>query len=209
MRRWCGMGRPFVVYKEGNGEIGGGDPITAWLHCGAYSVSDHLCQCNLVGVDVSGRPRAINGQGWHHLGMLYASSDAVWSKFPRMFRCDCRCAGVKIHYPNLDCNKHTMGAHIATKLVWSVVHMFADVLRDTYQLGLIKLSRVDVSQKAHLSKEEIFEKIESIDRREHAPCQVYRFLKKCEACRSEQCPPPKRVLWENRPRWNGGIINLT
>lgn len=87
--------------------------------------------------------------------------------------------------------------------------MFADMPRDNSQLMLVKLSRVDVSQKALLSKEETSKKIERIDRREHASCQVYRFLKKCEARRSEQRPPPKRALWENRPRWNGTIIDLT
>ena len=34
--RWCEMGRPFVVYKEGHAEIGGGEPIPAWLNCDVY-----------------------------------------------------------------------------------------------------------------------------------------------------------------------------
>ena len=59
--RWCVMGRPFVVCKEGNDKIGGGDPVPAWLNGGVHCVSDNFCQCNFVGVDVSGKPRIING----------------------------------------------------------------------------------------------------------------------------------------------------
>lgn len=77
LRRWCGMGRPFVVYKAGDGETGGGHPIPAWL--GKHvCVCGVLCVCNLVGVGVSGRFRAISGQGWHHFGMLCANRGAVW-----------------------------------------------------------------------------------------------------------------------------------
>ena len=88
------------------------------------------------------------------------------------------------------------------------MYIFADMPREDPQLVPIKLDHEKASQKANLSKEGTFEKIERIDRREHASCEVLHFLKKCEARRSEQRPPPKRVLWENRPRWNGSIINL-
>ena len=192
---WCDTGRPSVVYKEGDEEIGGGDPVPAWLNCNVYCVRDSFCQCNWVGVDASGGHSTINGQ--------------VRSKFQRMFSCNCLYSGIKTHYPSLNCHKHTMDAHVAAKLARSVVLMFADLPRDDTRLVPIKLRRVDVREMAHLSKEDIFRMIESIDRIESASSRVCQFLSKCRARRSKQRPPPKRVLWENRPRSNGSITNLT
>ena len=99
--RWCEVGRPFMVYKEGNGETGGGDPVPAWLK-GIFCVGDDFCQCNLVGVGLLGSLLNINGHGWHHPGMLYANGDAVWYKFPQLLKCNCRYSMIKTHYPGLD-----------------------------------------------------------------------------------------------------------
>ena len=205
---WNDSGRPFVVCNGGNQETGGGDPVPAWLkdtHC----VGDGFCQCNLVGVELLGNPLNINGQGWHHPGMLYANSDAVWHKFPQLFKCNCQYSRIKTHYPRSDCNKHAMDARIATSFARSVVSMFADMPRDDAQLVPMKFRRVDARERTHLSKEEIFRMTESSDRFESASIRVSQFLRECRALRAKQRPPPKRVLWENRPRWNGGIIDLT
>ena len=75
--------------------------------------------------------------------------------------------------------------------------MFADVPRDDTQLVPIKLSRVDDVRRLIYPKAEIFRMIEGMDRMEFALSRVSQFLSKCRARRSEQHPPPKRVLWEN------------
>lgn len=122
---WQDQRRPFVVYKEGNDAIGGGDPIPGWLMSCGYCACGDFCKCKLVGVEISGRPRFVNGQGWHHPGMLYSNSGAVWHKCPQVFRCDCRCSQVKTHHPDRHCNRHTMNGLIAAKLTRTVLSMFA------------------------------------------------------------------------------------
>ena len=204
--RWCEMGRPFVVYKKGNSETGGGHPVPAWLNYNSYCVSDNFCQWNLDGVGASGRPSAINGQGWHHAGMLCANSDAVWFKFSRVFSCNCWYSGITTHYPGLHCNIHIMNANVATQLARSVSLMFADMRRDNTQLVPDKLSRVDASMNIHLSKEESFGVVESIDRREYASCRVYQFLSNCRTHWSEQRPPP--IGFYGRTALGGMVASL-
>ena len=102
-----------------------------------------------------------------------------------------------------------MDAHIATKLVRSVLAMFSDMLRGNPQTTLLRPSRQEASEKALLSKEEKYGKVGSKDRIEHAFFEVRRFLANCGARGSRQPPPPKRISCEKRPRWNGAIINLT
>ena len=48
-------GRSFAVCKEGIEATGGGDPVPAWFD--SFCVCGDFCQCNLVGVGASGRPR--------------------------------------------------------------------------------------------------------------------------------------------------------
>ena len=44
---------------------------------------------------------------------------------------------------------------------------------------------------------------------EDARFDVERFLRNCEARRAAQRPPRNRIAWENRPKLEGTIINLT
>ena len=203
----AGEERPWVVYKEGNEAIGGGDLVSAWLS--QFLVINDLCLCNLVGVEASGRPRIINGQGWHHPGKLYAN-DEVYYLFSRCFGCNCRCSKIKIHYPSTVRNKHTMNGHIATKLARAVVDVFKGMPRDDPRNVPRTLNhRQDVRRKAYLSKEEGYEKMRERSRLAFAEFHVERFLRKREERRSQQRPPPKRITWENRPKWNGVIADLT
>lgn len=43
----CKNGRPYVVYKEGGVEIGGGEPVPAWWN--EWCVCTVVCKCGLVG----------------------------------------------------------------------------------------------------------------------------------------------------------------
>ena len=86
--------------------------------------------------------------------------------------------------------------------------MFADMSRDDPQIVPRTYSRRGASWKVHLSKEEMDEKIRALVKIEHSGAHVWRFLRTCEARRSQQRPPPKRITWENRPEWNGNIIDL-
>ena len=131
---WQDQGRPLIVYTEDSEAIGGGDLAFGWLMGYGCCVGRDVCQCNWVGVEVSGRPRIINGQGWHHLGMLFSNSGVVFHESARVFECNCRYSQVNTHYPNQDCHKHTMDGLIATKLIRAVVDMFAEVSRDDPQL---------------------------------------------------------------------------
>lgn len=65
------MKRPYVVYKEGNFAIGGGDPIPHWLNsiC-AYGT---FCKCELVGRNKEGEIRFPENRGWHQFGSLYGN----------------------------------------------------------------------------------------------------------------------------------------
>ena len=60
-----------------------------------------------------------------------------------------------------------------------------------------------------LSKEEKQEIIMVEYRIVDADSDVKRFLGTCEARRSKQRPPPKRISWENRPKWDGKVIEMT
>ena len=121
------MERPFVVYKGGRESTGGGDPVPASI-VDSQCVCDDFGQCNLIGIDGSGELRATSGQGWPHLGKLYADSNAIWHDFHWVFKCNCRRSRVKTHHPSMDCNEHAMNVHIATTLIRSVVSMLGCAL---------------------------------------------------------------------------------
>ena len=73
---WVKEERPFDVYKEGNLEIGGGDPVLLCLDRG-YCDCEGFCWCNLVGIEASGSSRNINGQRWRHPGGLCTNSTVI------------------------------------------------------------------------------------------------------------------------------------
>ena len=125
-----------------------------------------------------------------------------------MFGCNCRCFRINAHDQGFGRNKHTMDAHIAITMVRPVILMFSDVPRDGPQILPLTYDRRAASWKAHLSKGETYRKIDGMDRSEHASMRVERFLRNCEERRSQQHPPPKKVVWENRLKWNSSIINL-
>ena len=170
-----------------------------------YCVCEGFCRCNLIGVDVSGSPRSINGQGWHHLGRLCANSLSITQNLGRVFKCHCRHSKVKTHYPNGSCNEHTMDVHMATRLIRSVISMLAGAPPGIFG----NLSRTEASYKVILSKEEMQEARDIRNRLEDVGCDVKRFRMKCEARRSQQCPPPSKVSRGNRHKWGSEIINLT
>ena len=91
---WNEERRPWVVYREGGASIGGGDPVPAWLGEG-YCVCGDFCQCNLVGMQSGYTPRVINGQGWHHLGMMHSNCEVVGQRF-RQVKCDCLYSQVEV-----------------------------------------------------------------------------------------------------------------
>ena len=72
-----------------------------------------------------------------------------------------------------------------------------------------RLSHRSASYKALLSKGEMQEVMNAMNRLEDADCDVTQFLMKCQARRSRQRPPASRISWENRSKWSGEISNLT
>lgn len=170
---------PVGYWKFCCGSIGGGDPAPAWIDDG-HCVCDDFCQCNLVGIDASGRSRTINGQDLHHVGELYANSNAIWQRSHRVFKSKCRRSGIKTHHPSNDCNKHTMDVHIAANLIRSVVSMLAGAPPGDPQLVFLKSDRGEVSQKALLPTEGTYSKLRSRWRIEDAWCEVARFLDTCD-----------------------------
>ena len=64
------------------------------------------------------------------------------------------------------------------------------------------------SQTALLSKEEGLRRIDVWDGRGFAFCEVGRFLGECDECRVAQRPPLSSIVWKNRPKWDGEIIDL-
>lgn len=146
-----------------------------------------LCQCVSVGIGVSGSP---------------------WHRCLQVFEFNRRCSQVKTHYPNRGCNKHTMIAHIATRLIRSVFSMLACAPPGRPRLAPRKFRRKKALWNALLSKEEMQGTIRAEYGIEGADLNVQRFLGTCEARRSMQRPPPKRISWENRPKWDGSMINL-
>ena len=194
---WAKERRPFVVYKGGGDEIGGGGPVPQWLDEG-YCVRDDSCQCNLVGIAKSGAPRMINQQRWHHPGVLCSNSVNAINGCSYEFKCNCPYSRVKAHYPTADCNKHIVAMHVATNLNRSVVRMIARARCGPSSSYIPRnLSRREKSQKALLSKEERMRGFEVEDSREYASCEVARFLSACQGRRVAQRP---RLV-----RWLGGI----
>ena len=62
---------------------------------------------------------------------------------------------------------------------------------------------------ALLSKEERWRRFDEDDRVRYAFGEADRSLTDCEERRSIQRLPPSGIAWENRPKWDGEIINLT
>ena len=199
---WDRMRRPYVVYKVGNEAIGGGDPIPGWF-VGPRSIHRVFCQCNLVGIDSLGAVRIINGQGWHHPGKFCGNIGRPGVPWPSA--CNCQFSKINSHHPSRECNKHTMDAHIATNLIRLVVQ----VLVGAPPVVAPKFGRWESPRTAHLPKDETMSKIRPRSEMEFADDGVRYFLARCEERRGKSKErPPKRVSWENRPRWNGSIINL-
>ena len=98
---------------------------------------------------------------------------------------------------------------IARRLTQSVISMQAQAKPDDSQFRPRHFSPQDRSMKALLSKEERLRRRGAERRVEDASFDVRRLLLKCEARRATQRPPPSRISCENRPKWDGGIINLT
>ena len=97
---WSKMRRPCVVYKEGNGGIGNGDPVPSWFT--QECVHKDCCQCNLVG---------LRHQGWHHPGTLYSN---VISRRHQLVERNCGCFHVQ--WPFLvGCNTNTKNVEIAIR----------------------------------------------------------------------------------------------
>ena len=104
---WAQEHRLFVVYKEGNDEIGCGDPVPAWIDM-SYCVCGDLCQCNLPGVTKSGAPMMSNHQSWHHPSALRTNNINTINGYSHVFNCNCFYSRVTAHRPTIDCNKNTM-----------------------------------------------------------------------------------------------------
>ena len=115
---WSKMGQPYIVYREGSVEIGGGDPVPAWLD--EWCVYNDFCQCNLVGLtDSRGRARFPQHSGWHHPGAPY--SNVMW-RCHQFFSCNCHYSRLKWPYPSGG-NRNTVNALIATKFTRTTIHV--------------------------------------------------------------------------------------
>ena len=158
----------------------------------------------------SGAPRTINHQGWYHPGVLRTNSMNVINGHSQEFKCNCPCFRVNVHYPTAGCNKHNMDMHIPTNLIRSVIKMVARARRGPSSSYAPRgLSRRERSRTALLSKEEGMRRFQVEGGREHAFCEVGRFLSWCEKRRAAQRPPLSEMAWKNRLRWDGRTIGLT
>ena len=90
--------------------------------------------------------------------------------------------GLRPTTPCRDRNEQTLDAHIAAKLVWSVVRM----LVGTFPSVIRRLGRWESLRTAHLSKEETRSKVEAKNRNEFVDGDVRDSLAKCERRRSKQ-----------------------
>ena len=117
---WSKVERPYVVYKEGNEGICGGDPVPGWLE--DWCVYKELCLCNVVGKDKRGEARYPEYQGWHYVDAFYSN---IVSRRRNFFENSCRCSGVNWPYP-AGCDRNTMNNHIAVNLFRVVMHLLGD-----------------------------------------------------------------------------------
>ena len=101
-----------------------------------------------------------------------------------------------------------MNGHIARKLARTVVDMYSELPGDDVQLASFRYEVTVARWKSHLSKDGKRMRIRHETRLACTDALVQRFLRKCEERRLKLPQPPKRIAWENRPKWNGVITNL-
>ena len=118
---WPRLGRPYLVYKEGNKGIGGGDPVPGWLD--NWYVYRDFCQCHMLGRDALGEARFPQNEVWHYPGTLFSN---VLGRHHQLLGGSWRNLHANWPYPE-GCNRNTMNAHVATKLSGLVMHVLGDV----------------------------------------------------------------------------------
>ena len=67
----------------------------------------------------------------------------------------------------------------------------------------------EASSKAFSTKEEIQDRKKAGYRFFDADVNVRNLLRTCVERRAIERPLPSRISWENRPKWNSKIVNLT
>lgn len=172
--------------------------IGAWLDL-CYCQCSDCCQCNLLGSRGDHHPRKFYTDLWG----ADSPGEAFPNQFGRTFRWDsepvverCEYSRMLCHYPFVSCNKHAMNDRMAPELSRLAID------------GLVGFP-VLVPPKLVLPRK--------MPARRKPLCKMYRgeigdkvsaLLKRGEQRRSLE-PPPKRVAWEKRPRWNKSITILT
>ena len=114
------MERPYLVYKEGDVGIGGGEPVLNWFE--DWCAYRELCQCHLVGRTSRGGVRFPEQQVWHHPSTIYSN---MVSRRHQFFEVSCRHVRANMPYPR-DCNRKTMNSHIAINPSGIAVHVLSD-----------------------------------------------------------------------------------
>ena len=116
---WSKMRRPYVVYREGDDDIGDCDLVPAWLthEC----VHKDFCQCHLVS----------RRRDWHHPGALYSN---VVSRRHQMFEEHCGCSHVQWPFPP-GCNKNINNSQVAIRLCRIIIHVLGDAPPSVPQRG--------------------------------------------------------------------------
>ena len=188
--------RPFIVHSEGNDDVGDvpegcesvlGDPVPARLDKDGHCVCNGLCRCNLFG-----------NTGSHHPGRFCSNFlyRFEWGDHPSL---KCQRSKVKMEYLRKRCNRHTMNDEIAAVL--SRVAIATLARRHSHPVGgRLRLELVEPPKPRHGT-------LCGVDRHVVGK-EVSEFLEQCGGRRKDE-PLPKRIPWEKRLRWNGGIIKLT
>ena len=117
---WATMGRPYLVYQEGNNTTLVCDPIPAWLI--VECVYKDFCQCHIVGLRLDGR---------QHPGALYGN---VVSRDHQLVGGRCCCLPAVFGFPH-GYNTNIKIGEIATKLSSAMVQFLEDLRPSLPQRG--------------------------------------------------------------------------